>query len=450
MRLFIKTIKSTDSNTENRTKDSAERLSRQLALLALIVSGEAIFLLPFVLSRVFRPTFLDIFNMTNLQLGTAFSVYGVVAMFSYFAGGPLADRFSARHLMVSALIATSLGGLMMMTIPAIGLMTLLYGLWGLTTIFLFWGALIKTTREIGGLNQGQTFGIFDGGRGLFAAILSSLSVFIFAALLPQDVASASFEQRADALRMVILIFSGLGLLSAALIWLFIPDSGTAAQQTDSPTVLSLHSLKHVSTIPGVWLQALIILCAYVAYKSTDDFSLYARDAFGFNEVDAAMLGTVSFWMRPLAAVTVGILADKLNSKLALQLSFALVMAGSLIIVSGVLTPGIPVLLLMTVAATSAGIYGLRGLYFSTLGEVRVPMLYTGTAVGLVSFIGYTPDIFMGPLMGFLLDNAPGESGHQHVFAVVFCFALLGFLASLVFNYVRNLNLTNSPAKPGIN
>ena len=41
-------------------------------LVALIAAGEAVFLLPFVLARVFRPTFLDVFGVTNLQLGTVF------------------------------------------------------------------------------------------------------------------------------------------------------------------------------------------------------------------------------------------------------------------------------------------------------------------------------------------------------------------------------------------
>jgi hypothetical protein len=45
-----------------------------LILVALIAAGEAVFLLPFVLDRVFRPTFLDVFGVTNLQLGTAFSL----------------------------------------------------------------------------------------------------------------------------------------------------------------------------------------------------------------------------------------------------------------------------------------------------------------------------------------------------------------------------------------
>lgn len=392
-----------------------------------------------MLSRVFRPTFLDIFQITNLQLGTAFSFYGVVAMVSYFAGGPLADRFSARRLMVTALLFTSAGGVLMSTIPALGILTMLYAFWGMTTIFLFWGALIKTTRELGGAQQGQTFGLFDGGRGLFAAVLSSLSVFIFSFILPAEVDTSSIEQRAGALSSIIIIFSGFCVLSAILIWFFVPESQQDFDRNKGhSSVINLQNLKQISSMPTVWIQAIIILCAYVAYKSTDDFSLYARDAFGYNDIEAAQIGTLSFWMRPIAAITVGFLADKISSQTALLGSFAVLMLGSLLIASGLLVPGITWLLLLTIATTSAGIYGLRGLYFSTLGEAKVPFAYTGTAVGLVSFIGYTPDIFMGPLMGYLLDRSPGELGHQHVFFVVFLFGFIGFIATLLFSYTKKL------------
>ena len=64
-------------------------LRRTAVIIALMAAGESVFLLPFVLARVFRPTFLDVFEITNLELGVAFSVYGIVAMVAYFAGGPL-------------------------------------------------------------------------------------------------------------------------------------------------------------------------------------------------------------------------------------------------------------------------------------------------------------------------------------------------------------------------
>jgi sugar phosphate permease len=83
------------------------RARRVLYMLALVIAGEAIFGLPFAIARVFRPTLLDVFGITNLQLGAAFSAYGVVAMIAYFPGGPLADRFAPRGLMCVALAATA-------------------------------------------------------------------------------------------------------------------------------------------------------------------------------------------------------------------------------------------------------------------------------------------------------------------------------------------------------
>ena len=55
-------------------------------LLLLILAGESIFILPYVLSRVFRPTVLDVFGLDNVQLGMCFSVYGMVALLSYLFG----------------------------------------------------------------------------------------------------------------------------------------------------------------------------------------------------------------------------------------------------------------------------------------------------------------------------------------------------------------------------
>ena len=60
-------------------------------LLLVILAGETIFFLPYVLSRVFRPTILDVFQIDNVELGICFSVYGFVAIISYLFGGPIAE-----------------------------------------------------------------------------------------------------------------------------------------------------------------------------------------------------------------------------------------------------------------------------------------------------------------------------------------------------------------------
>ena len=86
-------------------------------ILLLILAAEAVFILPFVLSRIFRTIFLESFSISQTELGSCFSIYGIVALVSYLFGGPLADRFKPNSLMSVALILTGLGGLYLATYP---------------------------------------------------------------------------------------------------------------------------------------------------------------------------------------------------------------------------------------------------------------------------------------------------------------------------------------------
>jgi MFS family permease len=410
----------------------ATPIRRGLIIGALMVAGEGVFLLPFVLTRVFRPTFLDVFGVTNLQLGTAFSFYGVVAMGAYLAGGPLADRFSARRLMTAALLGTGLGGAVLAGVPSPSVLNLLWGVWGLTTILLFWAAMLRATREWGGVSrQGRAYGLLEGGRSVLAATIASATVVVFAALLPSDVSSATLEQRAAAFRAVIWVFTGVTITIALLVWLIVPENEPESD-TDASPRLTLSGVKQVSRMPKVWLQAVIVVCAYVGYKATDDFSLLARDALGFDDVQAAEIGTLSFWIRAIAAVSAGYLGDRVSSSAVILWGFVILIAGSLVVASGILVPGVAWMLITTLAATSVGIYALRGVYFALLAEGRVPLAFTGSAIGVVSLVGFTPDVFMGPLMGVLLDNSPGVLGHQHVFASVAIFGVVGLIATIAF------------------
>ena len=409
-------------------------MRRVTVMIALIAAGEAVFGLPFVLARVFRPTVLDVFGLTNLQFCLAFFFYGVVAMIAYLAGGPLADRFSARRLMAVALLATAAGGVVFASIPSIQVLRPLYAYWGLTTVLLFWAALIRATREWGDASsQGRAYGFLDGGRGLFAALLASVTVAVFAALLPADVASATLAQRTTALKQVIWIFTGLTAAAGALVWFTVPE--TAADRNFTTPKFSMEGLRTVFRMPAVWLQAVIVVCAYVGYKGTDDFSLYARDVFGYDDVAAAKIGTLSLWVRPFAAIAAGFIADRVGVSRTTVWSFGLMILGSLMIIFGAPNLGVHWMLVLAVAGTSVGIMALRGIYFALFGEGRVPMAFTGSAVGVVSVVGYTPDVFMGPVMGFLLDRSPGPLGHQHLFAMVAAFGIAGMVSTMLFQRV---------------
>ena len=406
----------------------ADRGKRSLAMISLILAGETIFFLPFVLARVFRPILLEVFQINNFELGTFFSVFGFVALLAYLFGGPLADRIAAPKLMSAALVATSLGGVFLYTIPEPAQMKWLYGYWGCTTILLFWAALMRATRKWGGkMQQGRAFGLLDGGRGLSAALIGTLAVAVLSEILPEDVSTAGLEERTKAFKTVILFVSAIVFLVGLMVRLTLQNEHSDSAGIAGPR-FSWSQLKDVLKLKAVWFQAIIIVCAYSGYKVSDDFSLLAQDLLGYGPVESAQVGTLALWLRPVAAIGAGLLADRLNVSKMMTVSFSLMLIGGLIIGTGLANGAVAWIVFMAIVSSCLGMFAMRGLYFAIMEEVRIPFPVTGTAVGVASIVGYTPDIFMGPLMGKLLDGSPGVVGHQHVFLLLSGFAAVGLIA----------------------
>ena len=403
-----------------------------LILALLILSGEFIYFLPYVLSRVFRPTFLDVFQLNNFQLGSLFSVYGIVALLSYVYGGVITDKYSPRKLMSSALFLTALGGLVLASYPSYKTLQILYGYWGFTSVFLFWGAMIKATRLWGGdNNQGKAFGFLDGGRGIVAASMGSIGVFIFSIILTTDIESASVIERQEAFRYVILFSSFMVAFIGLLVFIFLRSSEEKSKNIKS-SLNSLTNIKHVLRNESIWLLMIIIMCAYVGYKVTDIYSLYASEVMFYDQIEAAKVGAVQLYLRPIVCIMIGLLADKTKNMFWIIFGFITMLIGAVIFSLGFIQPDMNFIFFLSLVVLAVGTYSIRALYFAVLKEAKVPFALTGTAVGLISVVGYSPDIFAGPIMGYLLDTYPGVVGHQYVYLILVVFSVIGLIASLRF------------------
>ena len=400
-------------------------MPRIVFILTLILAGELIFGLPYHTARFFRPTFLAAFGLSNTQLGDIFAVYGITAMLSYFPGGALADRISARTLMTLSLFATAVGGLYMATFPASLQMALLYGFWGITTIFLFWAALISATRDWGGeRSQGKAFGVLDGGRGIVAAGFALFAVAIFSLYMPADAALVSDAERREGFRTVILLYSAATAAAGILTWLLLPKSIQGSATTRSNP---LRGMATVLRRPIVWAQAAVIICAYCAFKGLDNFSLYAVQVLGMDEVEGARFTAYASWLRPVGAVAAGVAADRFSASRIIGVAFViLLMSFGYLAIAAPAATGLNYLY-ANILVSFFAVFALRGVYFALLQETTTPKYLTGTTVGMVSFVGYTPDVFFAPITGRILDAAPGLTGHQHYFLFLAGVAVMGLL-----------------------
>ena len=207
------------------------------------------------------------------------------------------------------------------------------------------------------------------------------------------------------------------------------------------TFSTLSHVKAVLKIQSVWLIMIIIISAYVGYKVTDIYSLYASEVMLFNHIEAANIGSLQLYLRPLVCVIIALLAGKKNYIYFIIFGFITMLIGSTIFAFGIVQLNMNFVFFFSLIIVATGTYAIRALYFSIMQEGRIPLLMTGTAVGVISVVGYTPDIFASPIIGYFLDKYPGILGHQYVFTILVLFSVLGLLASIKF-----ANLTNNYSK----
>jgi len=399
--------------------------TRAVPVFALVLAGELVFALPFHLVRYFRPTMLEVLGLDNRQLGDVFALYGLLAMASYFPGGLLADRFRARHLLPVALLATAAGGAVLVARPGPVALAVLYAFWGLTTILLFWAGMLKETRRYGGpMHQGTAYGLLDGGRGLVAAAFATAAVVLFEARMPSDPALVTHADRVAAMSRCILFYSASTALAAVIVFfaLAADPAGAPAPRPPPPprTVLSRRTL---------WWQGLVVVCAYSGYKGLDFYTLYLVEALDFDEVRAARLQAATAYLRPVGAIAAGLLADRLRPSLVLSGTFALA-AGAYLVLAGA-TAFLPLapLVLGALVVSFLAVFALRGIYFALVAESGIALNATGTAVGVVSVLGFLPDVFFAPLAGRLVDLGAGSGAYTAFFALLAGTMLAGAVAT---------------------
>lgn len=411
-------------------------MSRIVTIFALVVAGEMVFALPFHITRFFRPTMLEVFGYSNTNLGDVFALYGVGAMLAYFPGGAIADRFSARGLITTSLLLTAVGGFYFATIPGQVQMGLLYIYWGVTTIFLFWGALIRATREWGGEeSQGVAFGWLEGGRGVAATVFAFVGVAVLASYLPEQVALASDEDRLDGFRMVVYMYTAITIGTAALTWFAIPVEKMPNPVHVNPVAGMLTVIRE----PILWALAAVIVCAYCGYKGLDNYSLYAVQVLGMNEVDGARLTAWASWTRPFAPLIAGIIADRFDATRSIGVVFAFLALSYVFLALAVPDGAWLSIIYANFFVSTAGVYALRGIYFALIEENNTPRHITGAAVGLMSVVGYTPEIFFPVISGRILDATPGIGGFQNYFWFLSGITATGVCVILVILWMYRTN-----------
>jgi sugar phosphate permease len=399
------------------------------------------------LRQNFEISVLEALRINATELGELYALLGFVFSVAYIPSGRLADLYQPRLLMSFALAVVGLLGFWFSTYPSLWELRLIFLGWGLAGGLCFWSSLIKAVNLLAeSSEQGRFFGILDGGRGLVEAILASIAVLMFRELSePTDAATLR-------LAPVIYMYSIAALAFAALVFFYVEDnpdhvaSATrAADEARGPGTL-LDDLRTLARIPELWLLAVVMMIGQQLFWVTYSISAFLQVNLGLTALAAGSVTLTKLWMRPIGGITIGFLGDRYSKELLLAWLLGLA-SSSLIAICFLPLAGNMPAIIGIVLVIGYLTYAIKGLYWSLLDLCPVPRRIIGLAIGLVSFIGYMPDVLLPLYDGYLSRNYPRAESYQIYFTSIALCGYLGCALCVVFyrRSLRNKTLAEAAA-----
>lgn len=409
-------------NNQGAPKPESKLKKNIVRLLLLTCCGSVIYGLPYF-RWLFYDTFIEIYQLSNEQLGMLGSAYGLFGLISYLLGGVLADRVSAKVLIYGSLLATGLAGLVHYFTTSYYVLLALYALWGLTSLLTFWPALIKAIRLTGNSHeQSRVFGIFEGGRGVVNTINDTIAVAIF------GLAGTGVTAAVAGFKAALLYFSIITIVLGVLCIFVLKDEKTMAE-TDETSKFKWSNVKTALKLPAVWLVSLIMCCTYAMNMSYSYFNPFATNVFGASAVLGAVLMALAQYVRPIASPVAGFMADKLGRANMMMVGFAAMAVGTLGILVLPQSAGIIVLCVLC-AIVYIAMYMNYGVVFSLMDDGGIPLNISGTAIGIVCTVGYLPEVICPLVAGKILDSNEGASGYQIYFGAIIALLVVGFITTI--------------------
>ncbi|MDN3702014.1 MFS transporter [Vibrio artabrorum] len=339
------------------------------------------------------------------------SICKIFAEFSLFSGGII--------------------GLWFYTLPpSFTSLVLIYSIWGATTSLTFWAALMKATRLLGSSeDQGKLFGILEGGRGLLPIIYGLLIVGVF----------NYFGAGVLGLQNVILCYAVLELIGAVFVWIAIPSQDATKGEKTGAT---LKEVLVVTKSKELWMLALIIFSSYTLYSGLSYFTPYITNYYGASASLAATVGLIrTYGLALFGGLISGFIADKTGSKVRVVMFANIVPI--LCLAAFIVFPQSENLLIPItglICLLGLAVFMTRGVYFAIVDEIKVPIRYSGAAMGFISLIGFMPESFVYILFGWLIDNYPGIKGYHYIFSYMIAISFLGFvIAAILYRQVKQQN-----------
>lgn len=404
-------------NSELKTADSVSKFTRW-AVVAIISCGAYVVYLTYLARYSFYDQVIDGLKITNSQLGVLYGLYGTTATIAYFPGGVLADKVRVKYLATLGFALSAILTFWYSTAPSYGQLKIIFLLFGLCTTFIFWGIRYKAIRLVSTEeNYSTNIGVSYGVVGIVGLVISFISIAIFEA----------FKDPAEGFHIVLMFFAGINAVFAVLSFIFIPkfadEISTERKKFNFSEVVQ--AFKH----PGVWLTTLCMFFIYTIYTSLA-YTVSFISAIGATAAIASIVGTIRTYGTSLfASPIVGGIAEKKTPSKIIIVCAGITAVCLAIMAFAPKNAGFIIPSVILIIALSFFLNGAYGVTSSMLTETKVPVAIFGTASGILSVIGFIPDMFVSPIAGKWLDTYDTAGAYTRIFAVLAVSAVLALLCA---------------------
>jgi hypothetical protein len=246
------------------------------------------------------------------------------------------------------------------------------------------------------------------------------------------------------------MYSIAALLFATMVFFYVEDnpdhltsSRRAADEVRGPGTL-MGDLRTLARIPELWLLAVVMMIGQQLFWVTYSISAFLQVNLGLTALAAGSVTLTKLWMRPIGGISIGFLGDRYSKELLLAWLLGLASTSLITICFLPLAGNMPAIIAI-VLVIGYLTYAIKGLYWSLLDLCPVPRRIIGLAIGLVSFIGYMPDVLLPLYDGYLSRNYPRAESYQIYFTSIALCGYLGCALCVVFYRRSQRNKTLAAA-----
>ena len=382
-------------------------------LIVLISMGSSVVYTPMYMKNIFYDPLQQAIGCTNTDLGLMVSMYGIAAVICYLPSGIVADKFRMRTLAWVGFVGTGLLTYLYATLPSLFMCYIIFLGMGITSILIWWGTRWKTIRLLcDGDEYSQKIGISYSIYGVAGLVVGLINSAIFAAI-PDNILGT---------RVVLIFLGTLMVVMGILTYILMPDF--KGEISENSKLFDLKDAVEAFKWPGVVWAALTLFFVYSVYQGATYTTPYMTQAFGADQNLANVISLIrTYGIGLLAGPVVGWVASKIKPSGGIIMCFALAIV---ILIAFILIPDTTSVAIVAGMVVVFGFftYGAFSIGSSPLSEIKMPMRIFGTATGLLSVIGFMPDMFIHTWYGSMID-AKGLDAYPQIFGIEAALAAVG-------------------------